>query len=124
MLHKLSEQVADCLRYAREAGERAGSASDAKVRTEYLELERRWLALAENYEFSRQLADFSTEVRRRLVALRPSMPPDHALPLVCCPLCGRKMHLARIELSIDGGQKTTFDCACGANLLQTTGRNV
>lgn len=122
MLQKLSEDVAECLRCAREAGECAASASDAKVRSNYLELERRWLSLAKSYELTRQLGDFSAEVRRRVVALRPSTPPKHALPLVNCPLCGRKMHLARVELSIDGRQKTTFDCACGANLLQTTGQ--
>jgi hypothetical protein len=111
MLQKLSEEVAECQRLAREARDRAEAALDPTVKSNYLDLARRWLLLAESYQFHTRLADFNAETRRRIAAFRPRTPPHPALPIITCPACGRKMRLARIEPTLDSVQQTTCECS-------------
>jgi hypothetical protein len=47
MLYGVSEDVRNyCYRHAEECARRAASQSNARLRQDYLELERRWLSLA------------------------------------------------------------------------------
>jgi hypothetical protein len=119
MLQKLSEEVAECQRRARDAAERASAAIDPNIKSTYLDLERRWLLLAKSYEFTQRVADFNAESKRRVATFRPPMPPHPALPMVTCSSCGRTMRLARIEPLIDNSQQMTFECICGATLNRT-----
>ena len=45
--------------------------TDPKLKSDFLDLELRWLFLARSYEFTHRLADFSDETKRR-VAQRPA----------------------------------------------------
>jgi len=56
MLLKLTGEIAECYRHASEAGKRANGATDQAIKKDLLDMERRWLSLARNYEFAEQLS--------------------------------------------------------------------
>jgi two-component sensor histidine kinase len=58
MLNNLSEEVRECLQHAEACARQAAAQTSAKLKEEFLDLERRWLALARSYEFADQLDDF------------------------------------------------------------------
>jgi hypothetical protein len=58
MLCKLSEQIADCYQRAQDCRERALATNHEQTRKDYLDLERKWLALARSYEFSEPIDTF------------------------------------------------------------------
>jgi hypothetical protein len=124
MLQKLSEQAADCHRRAQEARRKADLAADRTVRQDYLDLERRWLKLAESYQFTQRISDFEGEINKGVAVFRPPLPPDPALPRVRCPRCGKTMKLTQIEPAFgsDVADKSTFSCVCGGTLEQTANR--
>jgi hypothetical protein len=64
MLHKLTEEIAECYRHARECRERAKQSPDPATKEDFFDMERRWLSLARNYEFAERLSRFTTEARR------------------------------------------------------------
>ena len=66
MLQKLSDDIRECYRHAAEARQKAEATSHLPTKAEYQEIERRWLSLARNYEFSEQLAHFTSEVKRNI----------------------------------------------------------
>src|SRR5262245_19186870 len=51
MLQKLSEQVRACHEYADDAKQKAETATDPASKATFLDMEKRWLALARNYAF-------------------------------------------------------------------------
>jgi PAS domain S-box-containing protein len=59
MLKQPSEQVRDCLVRAAEAKERADGTADPARKTEFFEMERRWLRLAASFAFAEGLGDFT-----------------------------------------------------------------
>jgi hypothetical protein len=59
MLQKLSEQIADCYRYAADCRRKADAAIVPTEKREFLEIERRWVFLARSYEFTERLTDFT-----------------------------------------------------------------
>jgi hypothetical protein len=68
MLRKLGEQVQACFDHALDANRNAEGTADSARKAEFLEMEKRWLALAQSYEFSERLADFfaaASDWRRR-----------------------------------------------------------
>jgi PAS domain S-box-containing protein len=68
MLRKPSRQVQRCFDRAFDARRRAEGTADLARRADYLEMEKRWLALAQSYEFTERLSDFNavaTDWRRR-----------------------------------------------------------
>src|SRR5262249_21764280 len=120
MLQKLAEKAAECHRRAREAREAAERSCDSISRTDYENLERRWLLLAESYQLSERVSHFQDEVRKRIAVLRPPDPPNPALPSVKCPNCGKRMRLVQIEPGSppQGRETATFECTCGEKLAQ------
>jgi hypothetical protein len=65
MLQKLTEEIAECYRHARECRERAEQVLYPATTNDFLDQERRWLSLAHSYEFAERLSAFTGEVRRR-----------------------------------------------------------
>src|SRR5215467_14960262 len=61
MLQKLSEKVQACLERAFEAERKAWESADPALKADFLEMEKRWLALAQSYEFTERLTDFTAE---------------------------------------------------------------
>jgi hypothetical protein len=125
MFQKISTQVADCYERADESRARAAAAADENDKTEYLNIERRWIMLARSYELSERITGFAEEVKRRLRVLIPPEPPHPAVPRVTCVHCGRKMRLAHIEPVLKDGRVTnasTFSCKCGFTCRQTADR--
>jgi hypothetical protein len=55
MLQKLTDEIAECYRHAREC---------PATKEDFFNMERRWLSLAHNYEFAERLSRFTAEVRR------------------------------------------------------------
>lgn len=51
MLSKVSEQIADCLKRADEARQRASREANEKFKAEWLEMEKRWLRSAKSLRF-------------------------------------------------------------------------
>src|SRR5215471_12386560 len=49
MLQRLSEQVRACHENAADAKQKAEAAADPALKASFLDLEKRWLALAQNY---------------------------------------------------------------------------
>jgi hypothetical protein len=64
MLQKLTEEIAECYRHARECHERANQSPDPATKEDFFDMERRWLFLARNYEFAERLSRFTTEAQR------------------------------------------------------------
>ena len=58
MLQKVSEQIAECLRRAAEADERAHQATDPTLKTDYGRMAQSWRTLARSYEFQSSLGRF------------------------------------------------------------------
>jgi hypothetical protein len=59
MLRKLSNEIAECYRHANDCRRKADEAKIPTAKAELLEMERRWLFLAQSYEFTERLTDFS-----------------------------------------------------------------
>lgn len=125
MLQKISHQVADCYERASESRARATAAINEIEKTEYLNIERRWIMLARSYELSERITGFNDEVRQRLRVLIPPAPPHPAVPRLTCAECGGKMRLTQIEPSLKEGHATdtsTFACKCGFTYRQAGDR--
>jgi CRP/FNR family cyclic AMP-dependent transcriptional regulator len=56
MLHKLTEEIAECYAHASEWRERAKPTLDPATKKDFLEMEQRWLSLAHRYETAERLA--------------------------------------------------------------------
>jgi len=56
MLQKLSEEIAECYAHASECRERAKPIIDAATKKDFLEMEQRWLSLANRYEIAERSA--------------------------------------------------------------------
>ena len=52
MLSRLSDDIAECYRHAEECAQLAQSAVDPGLREDFVGMERRWLCLANGYEFA------------------------------------------------------------------------
>jgi hypothetical protein len=63
MLHKLSDQVADCIVRAADTERRAREATDTQLRQDLLDIAKRWRHLAESYQFVESLDSFLAEQR-------------------------------------------------------------
>jgi len=59
MVLQLTGEIAECYQYAAKARERAKRANDPATKQDFLNVERRWLSLARNYEFAEQLSSFT-----------------------------------------------------------------
>jgi hypothetical protein len=116
MLQNISSQVADCYERADESRARAAAAADENEKTEYLNIERRWIMRARSYELSAHIMGFGEEAKRGLCVLIPPAPPHPAVPRVTCAHCGQKMRLTYIEPVVKGGHvmnTSAFACKCG-----------
>jgi len=125
MLRKTSAQVADCYERAGESRARAATATDEIEKTEYLNIERRWIMLARSYELSERVTGFNEEVKGRLRVLIPPEPPHPAVPRLTCAECGGKMRLTQIEPGVKeghGANTSTFTCKCGFICRQAADR--
>jgi hypothetical protein len=49
---------------------KAASQTDPQTKADFLDLERRWLLLAQSYEFTERLHDFSGETKRNVDKLQ------------------------------------------------------
>jgi hypothetical protein len=65
MLSSLSENIAECYRRAEACALRASAESDPEIRTDFLDMERRWLSLARSYEVTELLTHFRMTAGRR-----------------------------------------------------------
>jgi len=125
MLRKISTQVADCYERAGESRARAANAANEVDKTEYLNIERRWIMLARSYELNERVTGFNEEVKRRLRVLIPPEPPHPAVPRLTCAECGGRMRLTQIEPALKEGQAantSTFACTCGFTCRQAGDR--
>src|SRR5215831_6967409 len=75
MLQRLSAQVRACHERAAEAKSKAEATADPAVKVDFLEMERRWLALARSHAYTESLGDFTAAMS----GTRPK--PDDALRL-------------------------------------------
>jgi hypothetical protein len=71
MLNNLSAEIRECHRHAENCAQQAAAQTDLKLKSDFLDLELRWLFLARSYEFTHRVADFSDETKRR-AAQRPA----------------------------------------------------
>lgn len=63
MLLKLSKKIADCYAHAAENRRRAEQAADPALRAEFLDLEQRWIRLAQSCEFVESVERFLLSAR-------------------------------------------------------------
>jgi hypothetical protein len=82
MLQKLSEQIQSCFDRSLDAKRKADETADPARKADFLEMEKRWLALAQSYDFTRRLTDFTAanaDWRRRFdERVRAGERPDDA----------------------------------------------
>ena len=62
MLNNVSEQIRECLQHAEDCARQAAAQTDQKLKQDFLDKERRWLMLAQSYDFT---GDFSDEAKRK-----------------------------------------------------------
>jgi hypothetical protein len=74
MLQKLTGYIRDCLERAASAEARASSATDSRIKVDYLEMAKHWRQLARSYEFVETLERFLLDAERRRTAIAPK--PD------------------------------------------------
>ena len=77
MLNNLSEQIRECLDHAESCARKAAGLTDPKLKEDFLDMERRWLALAQSYEFTQRLGEFSDEAKRQADKLEA----QHSAPI-------------------------------------------
>jgi len=65
MLNNLSNQIRECLQHAEDCARKAAEQTDPKLKEDFLNMERRWLVLAQSYGFTERLGDFSDEAYRK-----------------------------------------------------------
>jgi hypothetical protein len=65
VLNNLSEQIRNCLQHAEDCARKAAAQPDQKLKQDLLDMERRWLVLAQSYDFTHRLGDFCDEATRR-----------------------------------------------------------
>src|SRR5262245_57324924 len=63
MLEPVSEQVRECHERAAEAKGKAEATADPALKAEFLDIERRWLALARSHTGTESLEDFRAAIR-------------------------------------------------------------
>ncbi|MGB8630162.1 MAG: hypothetical protein WCD69_12345 [Xanthobacteraceae bacterium] len=66
MLNNLSEKMRECYRKAEDCARKAAAETDPQLKRDFLDNERRWLLLAQSYDFTGRLNDFSAEAKRRI----------------------------------------------------------
>jgi hypothetical protein len=64
MLLRVAENIRQCLDHAAEARKRAQETTDPQTKTDLLDMERRWLRLAESYRLVEQMERFITDGKR------------------------------------------------------------
>src|SRR5262249_58634928 len=119
------KRVGDCYERVGESRARAAAAANEIEKTEYLNIERRWIMLARSYELSERVTGFNDEVKRRLRVLIPPAPPPPAVPRVTCAECGGEKRLTQIEPSLKEGHAadtSTFAFESGLTCPQAAGR--
>jgi hypothetical protein len=57
MLHKPNQKSANCHRHAADCRARADETLDAPTRTDFLDMEQRWLSRARSYEVAERIGD-------------------------------------------------------------------
>jgi len=77
MHQKVSEQIAECLRRAAEADERAHQATDPTLKTDYGRMAQSWRTLARSYEFQSSLGRFISFNNDRQQWASPILAEDH-----------------------------------------------
>jgi len=65
MLQSTSKEAAVCYQRAADARRRANDATDPAIRADFLNMEQRWLSLAQSYEFTERLTRVTGEIDRR-----------------------------------------------------------
>jgi len=58
MLQTLSVDIRECYLLAEQCRRLAETALTPSAKTDFVDMERRWLSLAHNYEFAERLSDF------------------------------------------------------------------
>jgi|SRR5215475_4674463 len=98
MLLKISEHIRECLARAAEAREQAQAITDTKIKAVYLDLEHRWMLLADSYRFVERADQFLDDAQRHRLPFGP--PPrtkadnSHLTPIYC-ETCRGKAHLMK-----------------------------
>jgi hypothetical protein len=70
MLLKVADHICECLAHAEQARERAEATTDPQTGSDYLDIELRWMRLAESYRLVEQMERFldDAHLRRRVKA--------------------------------------------------------
>jgi len=114
MLRKIPEHILECLGRAAEARGRADDATDPILKSDYLEMELRWMRLAESYRFVEQANQFLDDAEHHRFP-RPSVlkfDNSHSTVTVC-EKCGGEAPLidcAPCTLSRGVRDIWTFKC--------------
>lgn len=65
MLQTLSEHIAECFARADHAQRRADETRDPAIKANFDDIARRWIRLAESYQFVERVDRFLNETKRR-----------------------------------------------------------
>ena len=65
MPNNLSAQIREWDEQAVHCARQADAQTDPNLKADFLDMERRWLALARSYDFTARLDDFAGEMKRR-----------------------------------------------------------
>ena len=99
MLQKLGDHIKNCLEEASEAGIRAKEISDPGLKTDFLNLERQWLCLAQSFMLCERI--------ERLLLTRSKASATDWLPVSSAPF-DRDLELAVIDRN--GPHTPAFPC--------------
>src|SRR5262245_30479354 len=69
MLNNLSDQIRECLQHAEDCARKAAEQPDgARLKQDFLNLEKRWLDLSRSFQLGEQLTEFTNEAMRKASA--------------------------------------------------------
>lgn len=63
MLLKVQDRIRECLHLAGDAGKRAAQATDPRIKADFIDIEGRYMHLAESYRFVEQVERFLDDAK-------------------------------------------------------------
>jgi hypothetical protein len=76
MLESLNEKICECYEHAEECAQKAAAQTDPGLKQDFLDMERRWLALARSFKFSQRLGHSSDETKAQAINLTTPTKPE------------------------------------------------
>ncbi len=133
MVLRLMQEARECYHQAERCRRQADATVEPDVRADYLDFEARWLFMAQIYEFSARVVDFTRRFNHDVLAENESKAlAEHNALAPACPRCRSPMQPGAPQAGAASdfptfrcdscGYVETIDCPASTSDAQTAGR--